>query len=161
LYKSCQSESYHSIKFPSVLTVVTVILPKTFIVVSHFSIPLSYLLIPDQHPWTLYFLLLGHTAVNGILFTSQVAVTWLGKRRKIYYKKTKKSFNEFKMSQYDLLLGSGQLECFLTLLAFFIPWRIDNINHLNAANVIGDFIYFISVVLKVIVFRFILTVISM
>lgn len=65
------------------------------------------------------------------------------------------------MSQYDLLLGSGQLECFLPSLAFFVPWGIDNTNRLDATNIIGGFIYFISVVLKVIVCRLMLTVISM
>lgn len=38
------------------------------------------------------------------------------------------------MSQYHLLLGPGQLKCFLPSLAFLVHWGINNTNRLDAAN---------------------------
>jgi len=70
LNKNCQAESYHSIEFPSALTVVTVILPKTFIVVFLSSILPSHLPIANTLELSISYSL-GHTAVNGILVTSK------------------------------------------------------------------------------------------
>jgi len=67
------------------------------------------------------------------------------------------------MSQYDLLLGPGQLKYFFPALAFLIHRRIDNINDKQTAwtsLIIECLIYFISFVLELIVNWLMLTLIS-